>query len=107
MHGVAGRGAGGAIRSITDTSPADDCHFTIHTVSTHRLEVQLNTRLQDAKGYWGSPHIAGDVGVFAGRIEFGRAQRVVLVSVNVLVFVNVRGGGVKFRSNVPGVLRVK
>ena len=69
--------------------------------------VQLNTRLQVAKGYWGSPHIAGDVGVFAGRIEFDRAQRVVPRSVNVLVFVVVRGGGVKFRSILPGVLRVK
>jgi hypothetical protein len=85
---------GGDPIAITDTSPA--CQ-----------EVLLNTRLQVAKGNWGSPHIAGDVGVFAGRIEFDRRQRVVLVSVNVLVFVDVRGGGVKFRSNVPGVLLLK
>ena len=59
-------------------------------------------------GYWGSPHIAGDVlGVFAGRIEVDRAHRLVLVSVNVLVSVDVRGGGVKFRSYVPVVLRVE
>ena len=105
MHGGAGReaiGAGG--RSDRDHRHISRLPF--HYPHTGQ-EVLLNTRLQVAKGNWGSPHIAGDVGVFAGRIEFDRRQRVVLVSVNVLVFVNVRGGGVKFRSNVPGVLRVK
>jgi hypothetical protein len=92
----------GAIRTRSPT------HLPLAvSLTTHWPKVQLNARLQVAKGNCGSPHIAGDVGVFAGRIEFVRRQRVVLVSVNVLVFVDVRGGGVKFRSNVPGVLRVK